>query len=89
MIYLGILTLVILLGCGPSREERVMKKEFGVKSCGIEWRLGFDFGSNDKIAIDSERDCDWAISEYGDELKTEKEKDCFCAGFLAAYDFWL
>ncbi len=86
IIYLGIVPLTILLGCSPSREERVMKKDFDIKSCGPRWQFGFDFGTLAKIADDSERDCEWAISEYGYMLKDEKEKDCFCAGFLSAYD---
>lgn len=89
----NILVAVLLTSCGDSenkeaisREERVMKKEYDMKTCGPQWNFGFDFGRIAKIASDSERSCDWAFREYGYVLNGEKEKDCFCKGFLTAYD---
>jgi len=63
-----------------------MNKDFDIKSCGPQWQFGFDFGNLAKSAVDSKRDCEWAFGEYGYVLKDEKEKDCFCEGFLTAYD---
>ena len=63
-----ILVAILLTSCGDSenkeaisREERVMKKEFDMKTCGPQWNFGFDFGRVAKIASDSKRDCDWAF----------------------------
>jgi hypothetical protein len=39
-----------MLSCGQSeksnsREERVMKNDFGTKSCGPHWMFGYNFGA--------------------------------------------
>ena len=84
----------IIFSCGQSeesisREERVMKKGFFVKTCGegSGWMSGHDFGSLIANAVDSERNCEWAFNAWGYVLNDEKEKDCFCNGYLNGYDY--
>ena len=83
----------IIFSCGQSeesisREERVMKKDFDMKSCVAgTWMPGHDFGTLVANAVDSERNCEWAYKAWGYVLDDEKEKDCFCAGYLSGYDY--
>jgi hypothetical protein len=89
---MAILGLVIITSCGQSeksisREERVMKKDFDTASCGPQYMFGNDFGILVANAVDSERNCEWAFRAYGKVLNDEKEKDCFCEGYLSGYDF--
>ena len=90
---MAIFGLVIISSCGQSaesisREERVEKKDFDIEACGPGTYLwGHDLGSLIANAVDSERNCEFAFQAYGMVLNDEKEKDCFCAGYLDGYDY--
>ncbi len=85
---------MLTFSCGQNKEERA-------KSCTCEqdaekrwYEQGATMGTLAKIADDGKRDCNWAknqaINSGGDMLgypaDEEKYGDCWCKGFLDAYD---
>ena len=90
----GLVTMIGLIGCGPSHEERAKTCNCEESSQKYWYNQGATMGTIASIADDGKRDYNWAKNqaiENGGEMMgfpsdEKKFGDCWYKGFLDSYD---